>query len=164
MRPIWRRRRQATAPPKTAIVPRVRIPLAPPVSPVGTFFSLRSAPGGTPQDAGLSAKLSEPRGPASGPTSARFPSLSGPSSLTQPNHGHFGTVVESSIIQCVAWHPKGVGFAKAPLRRSEPGSNPLVQCVCFRPQSGPVIGRLRPAAAIDGVAKSESVACQTASW
>jgi hypothetical protein len=64
----------------------------------------------------------------------------------QPNHGHFGTDVESSIIQRVAWHPKGVGFAKAPLRRSEPGSNHLVQCVCFRPQSRPVIRRLRPAA------------------
>jgi hypothetical protein len=63
----------------------------------------------------------------------------------QPNHGHFGTDVESSIIQRVAWHPKGVGFAKAPLRRSEPGSNHLVQCVCFRPQSRPVIRRLRPA-------------------
>jgi hypothetical protein len=40
----------------------------------------------------------------------------------QPNHGHFGTDVESSIIQWVAWYPKGVGFAKAPLRRSEQGS------------------------------------------
>jgi hypothetical protein len=73
-----------------------------------------------------------------------FVSLS-PLSPKQPNHGHFGTDVESSIIQRVAWHPKGVGFAKAPLRQSEPGSNHLVRCVCFRPQSRPVIRRLRPA-------------------
>jgi hypothetical protein len=40
------------------------VPLPPPVSPVGAFFSPRSAPAGTPQNAAISAKLSEPWGPA----------------------------------------------------------------------------------------------------
>jgi hypothetical protein len=47
----------------------------------------------------------------------------GPLSLKQPNHGHFGTDVETSIIQLVGGCPKGVGFEKTPLRRSEQGSN-----------------------------------------
>jgi hypothetical protein len=62
----------------------------------------------------------------------------GPLSPTQPNHGHFGTDVESSIIQRVGGRPKGIGFERIPLWRSAPGSNRLVQCVCFRPQSGSV--------------------------
>jgi hypothetical protein len=69
----------------------------------------------------------------------------GPLSQRQPNHGHFGTDVESSIIQRVGGLPKGSGFERIPLGRSEPGSNRLVQFVCFMPQSGPVIRRLRPA-------------------
>jgi hypothetical protein len=73
-----------------------------------------------------------------------FASL-GSLSPKQPNHGHFGTDVESSIIQRVGGLPKGSGFERIPLGRSEPGSNRLVQFVCFMPQSGPVIRRLRPA-------------------
>ena len=46
----------------------------------------------------------------------------------------------------MSWRtPEGNGFERIPLWRSAPGSNRLVQCVCFRPQSGPVIRRLRPA-------------------
>jgi hypothetical protein len=69
----------------------------------------------------------------------------GPLSRRQPNHGHFGTDIESSIIQRVGGLPKGSGFERIPFGRSDPGSNRLVQCVCFRPQSGPVIRRLKPA-------------------
>jgi hypothetical protein len=47
----------------------------------------------------------------------------GPLSPKQPNHGHFGTDVESSRIQRVGGRLKGVGFEKPPLRRSEQGSN-----------------------------------------
>jgi hypothetical protein len=52
-------------------------------------------------------------------------------SLRQPNHGHFGTDVESSIIQVVGGRLKGAGFEKPPLRRSEQGSNYPVQRVCY---------------------------------
>jgi hypothetical protein len=50
-----------------------------------------------------------------------------PLSPKQPNHGHFGTDVESSIIQWVGGPRKGSGFENAPPRRSEPGSNCLVR-------------------------------------
>ena len=76
-----------------------------------------------------------------GPVSVSF----GPLSPTQPNHGHFGTDVGIQITQWVRGRPGNAGFEKPPLRRSEPGSNRLVHCVCFRPHSGPVMGRLRPA-------------------
>jgi hypothetical protein len=36
--------------------------------------------------------------------------------------------------------PEGGRFEKLPLGRSEPGSNLLVHCVCFRPHSGPSWG------------------------
>ena len=45
---------------------RSRLP-APPVSPVGTFFSRRSAPAGTARNAGLRGHSSEPRGRAPRP-------------------------------------------------------------------------------------------------
>jgi hypothetical protein len=67
----------------------------------------------------------------------------GPLSPRQPNHGHFGTDVESSIIQWVGGHPKGSGFGKAPLRRSEPGSNRSVRYVYFKPQTGLTMGTHR---------------------
>ena len=66
--------RRASPAAHTAI-PGVRIPSAPPVSPSWTFFSLRSRPAGTPQDAGLSAHLFEPRGRAPRPIMAHIPSL-----------------------------------------------------------------------------------------
>ena len=55
----------------------------------------------------------------------------GPLSPTQPNHGHFGTDVECAIIQRVGGRPKGVGFEKTPLRRSEQGSNCPIQRVRY---------------------------------
>jgi hypothetical protein len=55
----------------------------------------------------------------------------GPLSPKQPNHGHFGTDVESSIIQRVGGRPKWVGFEKPSLRRSEQGSNCPVQRVRY---------------------------------
>jgi len=55
----------------------------------------------------------------------------GPPSPKQPNHGHFGTDVESSIIQRFGGRPEGVGFERAPLRRSEQGSNCPVQRVRY---------------------------------
>ena len=79
-----------------------------------------------------------------GPLRPFFVSL-GPLSPTQPNHGHFGTDVGIAITQWVGGRPKGCGFEKLPLGRSEPGSNHSVQCVCFRPHSGPLMGRLQPA-------------------
>ena len=131
------------------------VPLPPPRCPVWTFFSapdrrsesrrLRPFPANCPNHVAL----------LEGSLRPFFVSL-GSLSPKQPNHGHFGTDVESSIIQWVAWHPKGVGFAKAPLRRSEPGSNHLVQYVCFRPQRRPVIRRLRPAGHDPGCVKTHS--------
>jgi hypothetical protein len=56
----------------------------------------------------------------------------GPLSPKQPNHGHFGTDVESSIIQWVTGCPKGVGFEKPPLRRREQGSNCWVRHLPLR--------------------------------
>ena len=54
------------------------IPLPPPVCPFGTFFLLRSVVAGTPQNAGLSAHLSEPRGRAPEPILGHSLSLFGP--------------------------------------------------------------------------------------
>jgi hypothetical protein len=51
----------------------------------------------------------------------------GPLSPKQPNHGHFGTDVESSIIQRVEWRLKVCGFERRPLRRGRPGSNDPVR-------------------------------------
>ena len=53
----------------------MRVSFPPPVFTRETFFSLRSAPAETPQNAGLSAHLSEPRAPADRPIWGRFPSL-----------------------------------------------------------------------------------------
>ena len=58
--------------------PRVRVPSAPPVSALGTFFFLLSPPSGTAQNAGLSGLLSEPQAPPERPFSGRFPSLCAP--------------------------------------------------------------------------------------
>ena len=79
------------------------------------------------------------RQPLFGPVGASLRPLS----LTQPNHGHFGTDVESSIIQWVGGQQKGSGFGKAPLRRSEPGSNRSVRYVYFKPQTGLTMGTHR---------------------
>jgi hypothetical protein len=55
-----------------------RVSFPPPVSPFGTFFSLPLSAAGTPQNAGLSAHLSEPRGRARKPILGRLWPLSGP--------------------------------------------------------------------------------------
>jgi hypothetical protein len=49
--------------------------------------------------------------------------LSRPLSLTQPNHGHFGTDVGSAQTQGLRECLQGCGLERRPLRRSEPGSN-----------------------------------------
>ena len=89
------------------------VPVAPPVSPFGTFFSLRSAPPGTPQNAGVRGRLSEPVWTG---LRAYFGALSvslRPFSLTQPNHAHFGTVTRSSTKQRVRGRPKARGLKGA---------------------------------------------------
>jgi hypothetical protein len=53
-----------------------------------------------------------------------------PLSLTQPNHGHFGTVVRSQPDQWVMRCQLGCGFESAALRRSEQGSNNSIRCGC----------------------------------
>jgi hypothetical protein len=53
-----------------------------------------------------------------------------PLSLTQPNHAHFGTVVESLRNQCVRGGSRARGFERASLRRSEQGSNNSIQYGC----------------------------------
>jgi uncharacterized membrane protein YphA (DoxX/SURF4 family) len=63
---------------RAVMVLTVRIPLAPPVFTHGTFFLLRSAAAGTPQNAGLSAHLPEPQGRAPKPILDYFLSLFGP--------------------------------------------------------------------------------------
>ena len=78
----------------------------------GHSFSAPDPRSETRRTAGFSGHLSEPRGP---PPRAHFGPFSvslGPLSPTQPNHGHFGTDVESSIIQWVGGRPKGSGFEK----------------------------------------------------
>ena len=75
-----------------------------------------------------------------------FPVSPRPLSLTQPNHGHFGTDVESSIIQWVGGRPKGVGFEKAPLRRSEQGSNYSIWYGSCASSAGPAAASLAPVA------------------
>ena len=47
----------------------------------------------------------------------------GAPSLTQPNHGHFGTDVRIAPSQWVRWSPRGRGFERAALRRGKQGSN-----------------------------------------
>jgi hypothetical protein len=56
-----------------------------------------------------------------GPFRALFLSL-GPLSLTQPNHGRFGTDVRSQSIQLVRLGQNGLGFERRPLRRGKLGS------------------------------------------
>jgi hypothetical protein len=73
-----------------------------------------------------------PRQPYFGP----FFVSPGSRSPRQPNHGHFGTDVETSMIQGVEERPKGVGFVKTPLRRSEQGSNYPVQRVPLQRRLG----------------------------
>src|SRR5918995_7529801 len=51
-------------------------------------------------------------------------------SLTQPNHAHFGTVVESFRNQSVRGGSPSRGFERASLRRSEQGSNNSIQYGC----------------------------------
>ena len=51
-------------------------------------------------------------------------------SLTQPNHAHFGTAVESLRNQCVRGGSRARGFERASLRRSEQGSNNSIQYGC----------------------------------
>jgi hypothetical protein len=53
--------------------------------------------------------------------------LSGPPSLTQPNHGHFGTDVGSSHIQWLKDRSKGRWFESRPVRRSKLGANEMVR-------------------------------------
>jgi hypothetical protein len=53
-----------------------RAPLPPPVSSVDTFFSLPSSASGSPQNAGLSAHLTEPQGRVPEPILGHFLSLS----------------------------------------------------------------------------------------
>ena len=53
-----------------------------------------------------------------------------PSSLTQPNHGHFGTVARSSPDQWVMRCQLGRGFESAALKRSEHGSNNSIRYGC----------------------------------
>jgi hypothetical protein len=104
-------------------VPRVRVPSAPPVYPLETYFFQRSVPAGSARSAGACGYISEPRGPADKPIFGPFSAFLCTLSLTQMNHAHFGTDVESSIIQRFGGQPKGVEFEKPPLRRSEPESN-----------------------------------------
>jgi hypothetical protein len=53
-----------------------------------------------------------------------------PLSLTQPNHGHFGTVVRSQPDQWVMRCQLGCGFESAALKRSEQGSNNSIRYRC----------------------------------
>jgi hypothetical protein len=53
-----------------------------------------------------------------------------PLSLTQPNHGHFGTVVRSPPDRWVMRCQLGRGFESAALRRSEQGSNNSIRYGC----------------------------------
>jgi hypothetical protein len=53
-----------------------------------------------------------------------------PPSLTQPNHGHFGTVVRSPPDQWVMRCQLGGGFESAALKRSEHGSNNSIRYGC----------------------------------
>jgi hypothetical protein len=85
---------------------------------------------GMPQNAGVRGYLSEPRAPARKPILGCFPFLSGPLSLTQPNHGHFGTVVRSPPDQWVMRCQLGGGFESAALKRSEHGSNNSIRYGC----------------------------------
>ena len=137
------------------------VPLPPPVLPVETFFLLRSAAAGTPQNAGLSAIVRTTR-TGSEAHFGPFPVSLRPLSPPQPNHGHFGTDVGSSVIQWLMVRPKGSGFAKPPLRRSEQGSNCPVQCVCFRTASGRQGRRCPLSRCFDG--SSPSAADATICW
>src|ERR671914_281970 len=83
-------------------------PLPPPRRAVGTFSFKARAAFGTPQNAGICGLTS------GRPISGRF------SDATEPRH--FGTDVGISIIQWVGGCPKGCGFEKLPLNRSEQGS------------------------------------------
>jgi hypothetical protein len=122
-------------------LPRVRVPSAPPVRPFGTFFSLPSAAAGTPENARLSAHLSESMRTGFEAHFGPFPVSLRPLSPTQPNHRHLGTDVGSSIVQWVGGRPKRAGLKKPPPRRIEQGSNYPVQCARFRQRSGHVLGR-----------------------
>jgi hypothetical protein len=53
-----------------------------------------------------------------------------PLSLTQPNHGRFGTDVGSSTNQLVTGMLIGPGFERAALRRSKRGSNNSIRYGC----------------------------------
>ena len=108
------------------------VPLRPPTCTVGTFFFPFLISGRKPSERGVFRSFVRTMRTASEAHFGPFPASLRPLSLTQPNHGRFGTDVERSIIQWVRGGPKGIGFEKASLKRSEQGSNRLVRCVCFR--------------------------------
>jgi hypothetical protein len=59
------------------------------------------------------------------PDFGSFSGSQGPPSLTQPNHGHFGTDVGSSHIQWLKDRSKGGWFERRPVRRSKLGANEM---------------------------------------
>ena len=87
--------------------------------------------GQNPAECGHSRRVIRTTAPGVSGHCGPFSASLGPPSLTQPNHASFGTDVESSIIQGVGGRPKGTGFGRIPLGRSEPGSNCPVQRVRY---------------------------------
>jgi hypothetical protein len=87
----------------------------------------------------------------------------------QPNHGHFGTDVESSIIQWVGGHPKGSRFERILVGRSEPGSKlsrfpAATRCVLVCHAYGPSLVQIGRTLSLDQFSGSRSALTRCAAF